>query len=146
MTRNRARINSTGKTNGPRGRRNVSTGRVLTQDLSDDHASVFSPDGGAGVPLVRELDESVAFVDRAAHDHAVLAEDGLHVGFGHQHGVQVPDEDARVQRTRVRLVGHVAGHRVRRVAGEGEGEKKTKKLSSIKTEIESISISYNSER
>lgn len=86
-------------------------GYFLTQDLSDNHASILSSDGGSSVPLVRVLDKSITFVDGAAHDHAVLAEDGLHVSFGHQHGVQVPNEDARVQRTRVRLIGYVAGHR-----------------------------------
>lgn len=89
---------------------------MLTQDLSSDHAPVLSRYGSASVPLVGVLDKSVTLVNGAAHDHAILAKDGLHVGFGHQHGVQVPDEDARVQRTWVRLIGHVAGHRVRGAA------------------------------
>ena len=50
-------------------------------------------------------------MDGAAHDLAVLGEDGLHVGLGDQQGVEVADEDAGVEGARVGLVGHVAaGH------------------------------------
>ena len=50
-------------------------------------------------------------MDRTADDLAVLGEDGLHVGLGDQQGVEVADEDARVEGAGVGLVGHVAaGH------------------------------------
>lgn len=54
----------------------------------------------------------------AAHDLAVLGEDGLHVALGDQQRVEVSDEDAGVEGARVVLVGHVAaGHQ----AGGGRG-------------------------
>lgn len=47
----------------------------------------------------------------AANDLAVLGEDGLHVGLGDQQRVEVPDENAGIERAGVGLVGHVAaGH------------------------------------
>lgn len=55
---------------------------------------------------------------RAAHNLAVLGKDGLHIGLGDQQRVEVPDEDAGVERARVVLVGHVAaGHQARRGGG-----------------------------
>lgn len=78
--------------------------------MSDNHAAVLSVDSGPGVPLVGVLHEGVALVDGAAHDLAILGEDGLDVRLGDQQRVQVADEDSRVQRARVRLVGDVAGH------------------------------------
>lgn len=78
--------------------------------MSDDHAAVLSVDSGPSVPLVGELNEGVALVHGAAHDLAILGEDGLHICLGDQQSVQVADEDPRVQRARVRLVGDVAGH------------------------------------
>lgn len=46
---------------------------------------------------------------RAAHDLAVLGEDGLDVGLGDHGRVEVADEDAGVEGAGVILVGHVAG-------------------------------------
>lgn len=57
-------------------------------------------------------------MDGAAHDLAVLGEDGLHVGLGDQQGVEVPHEDSGVERARVVLVGHVAAEHQ---AGGGGG-------------------------
>jgi len=78
--------------------------------LSHDHPAVLRADGGAGVALVGELHEGEALVHGAAHDLAVLGEDGLHVRLGDQQRVQVADEHPRVEGARVRLVGDVAGH------------------------------------
>ncbi len=72
---------------------------LLTKHLSDDHPPIFTVDSSSGVPLVGVLNESEAFVHGAAHDLPVLTEDGLHVSLGHQHGVEVPNEDPGVQRT-----------------------------------------------
>lgn len=58
---------------------------------------------------------------RAAHDLAVLGEDGLHVSLGDQQRVEVPYEDAGVEGAWVVLIGHVAaGHQ----AGSGGGPTK----------------------
>lgn len=65
--------------------------------MSDNHPAVFSIDGSAGVPLVGVLNEGVALVDRAANDLAVFGEDGLDICLGDQQGVEVADEDPRVQ-------------------------------------------------
>lgn len=59
---------------------------------------------------------------RTAHDLAVLAEDCLHVCLGDQECVEVPDKDPRVERARVRLVGHVAGHQGAGGGGPTGGE------------------------
>lgn len=83
---------------------------LLTEHLSDDHPPIFTVDSNPSIPLVCVLDEGEAFVHGAAHNLPVLTEDGLHISLGHQHGVEVPDEDPGVQRTWIRLVGHVAGH------------------------------------
>lgn len=84
--------------------------KIPTKNLSDNHAAILSIDSGPSVPLVGELNEGVALVDGAAHDLPILGEDGLHVRLGDQQRVQVADEDPRVQRALVRLVGDVAGH------------------------------------
>lgn len=81
-----------------------------TKNLSDNHAAILSIDSGPSVPLVGVLNEGVALVDGAAHDLAILGKDGLHVRLGDQQRVQVADEDPRVERAWVRLVGDVAGH------------------------------------
>ena len=47
---------------------------------------------------------------RAARVSCYLLEDGLHVCLGDQECVEVPDENPGTERTRVRLVGHIAGH------------------------------------
>lgn len=78
--------------------------------MSDDHAAVLSIDGSPGIPLVGVLHEGIALVDGAAHDLAILGEDGLDISLGDQQSVQIADEDPRVERARVRLVGDVAGH------------------------------------
>lgn len=69
---------------------------LLTEHLSDDHPPIFTVDSSSGVPLVGVLNEGEAFVHRAAHNLPVLTEDGLHVSLGHQHGVEVPNEDPGV--------------------------------------------------
>lgn len=79
--------------------------------MSHDHPPVLPGDGGASVPLVGVLNEGVALVDGAAHDLAVLGEDGLDIRLGDQQGVEVPDEDPGVEGALVGLVGDVAaGH------------------------------------
>lgn len=55
-------------------------------------------------------------MEGAAHDLAVLCEDGLHVGLRDQQGVEVPDEDSGVKGTGVILVGNIAA---RHEAGGG---------------------------
>lgn len=47
-------------------------------------------------------------MDRAAYDLPVFGEDGLNICLGDQQGIQVADEDPRVERTGVRFVGDVA--------------------------------------
>lgn len=94
---------------------------VLTQHLSHDHASILGPYSGPGTSLVGELDEGKALVHRTAHDLAILAEDGLHVSLGDQQRVEVSDEDPGVERARVRLVGHVAGHQAAGGGGQTGG-------------------------
>lgn len=85
--------------------------QIYIKHLSHDDPAVLSGHSGSGVPLVGVLHECVALVDGAAHDLAVLGEDGLHVGLGDEQRVEVPDKDAGVERARVRFVGDIAaGH------------------------------------
>lgn len=77
--------------------------------MSRDDPGVLARHGRPGVPLAGVLHEGVPLVHRAAHDLAVLGEDGLDVGLGDHGRVEVADEDAGVEGARVILVGHVAG-------------------------------------
>lgn len=58
---------------------------------------------------------------RAAIVLCYLLEDGLHICLGDQECVEVPDKDPRVERARVRLVGHVAGHQAAGGGGQTGG-------------------------
>lgn len=83
----------------------------LTKYLSDNHSAVLPTDSSSGVPFIGVLNEGVALVDRASYDLAVFGEDGLDIRLGDQQGVEVADEDPRVERAWVGLVGDVAaGH------------------------------------